>query len=87
MSSNASVDAAPRAPLGPQLLGPLTLLSALWVAIGQFRRTNRLAFFPFDPDHRILGPRKELALWSLLSVLAITGTCVWMTQTVRRLPS
>lgn len=53
--------------------------------IEQFHRTNHLAFFPFDSDHRILGYRKELALWLLLSTLAVAGTARWCAVLVRDL--
>jgi hypothetical protein len=41
------------------------------------RRSNRLAFFPFDPNHRLLGFRLELGIWSVLLLLAGAGTAAW----------
>ena len=51
--------------------------------IEQFRKVDRLAFFPFNTAHEILGYRKELLLWCLLAGGALVGALAWCIQLVR----
>jgi hypothetical protein len=47
------------------------------------RSANRLAFFPFNTEHRIWGRANELRVWLCLVGLAAGGTLVWLIWGVR----
>lgn len=46
--------------------------------INEIRRSNHLAFAPFDPSHQLADQKHELAAWVALMALTLLWTSLWI---------